>query len=149
MPPEKTRAISSSVDKLDKSPWEDVRKEMVEEKHLSPDVADRIWSYVQRKGGSDILDTLSSDDALKDNPTMQKGLAGTSRAFIAILEFRTTTGKSPHGLTMAVRPTSHVPFTSRINADSDFCYRHVPSLHLPPRLQYPPLDRIQPLSRPR
>lgn len=27
VPPEKTRAISSAVDKLDKSPWEEIRKE--------------------------------------------------------------------------------------------------------------------------
>jgi histidyl-tRNA synthetase len=36
------RPISSAVDKLDKMPWADVRKEMVDEKGLAPEVADKI-----------------------------------------------------------------------------------------------------------
>lgn len=36
------RPISSAVDKLDKMPWDDVRKEMVDEKGLMPEVADKI-----------------------------------------------------------------------------------------------------------
>jgi len=36
------RPISSAVDKLDKMPWADVRKEMVDEKGLDPEVADKI-----------------------------------------------------------------------------------------------------------
>jgi len=36
------RPISSAVDKLDKMPWVDVRKEMVEEKGLDAAIADKI-----------------------------------------------------------------------------------------------------------
>lgn len=39
------RPISSAVDKLDKMPWADVRKEMVDEKGLAPEVADKIGEW--------------------------------------------------------------------------------------------------------
>ena len=48
--PEKIRTISSAVDKLDKMPWADVKKEMTEEKGLDPAVADKIGEYVKHKG---------------------------------------------------------------------------------------------------
>lgn len=50
VPAEKIRQISSAVDKLDKMPWEDVRKEMTEEKGLEPEIADKIGQYVNKKG---------------------------------------------------------------------------------------------------
>lgn len=34
------------------TPWEDVRKEMIDEKGLAADVADRIGEYVKFKGKS-------------------------------------------------------------------------------------------------
>ena len=33
-----------------KTPWQDVRNEMIHQKGLAPDVADKIWSYVQMHG---------------------------------------------------------------------------------------------------
>ncbi|NXE02797.1 SYHC protein, partial [Chaetorhynchus papuensis] len=50
VPDSKFRTICSSVDKLDKVPWEEVRSEMVGEKGLSPEAADRIGEYVQLHG---------------------------------------------------------------------------------------------------
>ena len=50
VPEDKIRTISSAVDKLDKLPWADVRKEMTEEKGLDPQTADLIGEYVQLKG---------------------------------------------------------------------------------------------------
>jgi histidyl-tRNA synthetase len=50
VPEEKTRSISSAVDKLDKTPWEQVKEEMVKIKRLDEAVADRIYEYVQLKG---------------------------------------------------------------------------------------------------
>lgn len=50
VPTEKFRTICSAVDKLDKSPWSEVKAEMVDEKGLSPDVADRIEKFVMFKG---------------------------------------------------------------------------------------------------
>jgi len=50
VPAEKFRTICSAVDKLDKAPWEDVKKEMVEDKGLSENIADKIGVFVLQKG---------------------------------------------------------------------------------------------------
>jgi histidyl-tRNA synthetase len=50
VPLDKTRTISSAVDKLDKMSWLDVRREMIVEKGLEAEVADRIGEYVRLKG---------------------------------------------------------------------------------------------------
>ncbi|KAH0905251.1 hypothetical protein HID58_044754 [Brassica napus] len=50
VPAEKFRTICSSIDKLDKQTFEQVKREMVEEKGLSSEVADRIGSFVKEKG---------------------------------------------------------------------------------------------------
>ena len=42
VPDVKFRTICSTIDKLDKSPWSEVREEMVYEKGLAADVADKI-----------------------------------------------------------------------------------------------------------
>lgn len=74
VPAEKIRPISSAVDKLDKMPWADVRKEMVDEKGLDPTVADRIETYVVQKGGRDLLATLLKDESLLANASAKAGL---------------------------------------------------------------------------
>lgn len=74
VPKEKIRTISSAVDKLDKASWDEVRKEMTEEKDLDGDIADRIWNYVQKKGGRDVLQQLRDDEKLAKNKSMQKGM---------------------------------------------------------------------------
>ena len=75
VPEDKIRAISSAVDKLDKSPWEEVKKEMVEQKGLQPEVADDIGQLVQRNGSlSAILDQLKADQRLSANQDIQKGI---------------------------------------------------------------------------
>lgn len=73
VPEEKLRPICSAVDKLDKMAWEEVRKEMVEDKGLCPAVADRIGQYVQRQGGIDLIDELLAAD-LGTNPQAKAGL---------------------------------------------------------------------------
>jgi histidyl-tRNA synthetase len=50
VPAEKFRAICSSIDKLDKEPWERVRIEMINEKGLQPAVADRIHDILKLSG---------------------------------------------------------------------------------------------------
>merc|ERR1719310_2093487 len=52
------RTICSSVDKLDKAPWEEVRKEMVDEKGLEAEAADRIGEWVQMSGGQELVEKL-------------------------------------------------------------------------------------------
>lgn len=74
VPEDKIRPISSAVDKLDKMPWAEVRKEMVDEKGLDGAVADKIETYVVRKGGRDLLDSLLQDEALVANASAKTGL---------------------------------------------------------------------------
>jgi histidyl-tRNA synthetase len=56
VPDEKLRSISSALDKMDKIPWSEVKKEMVQEKGLSDEVADQIGELVRRSG--DIYEVL-------------------------------------------------------------------------------------------
>ncbi|KAG0226455.1 Cytoplasmic and mitochondrial histidine tRNA synthetase, partial [Actinomortierella wolfii] len=74
VPQDKIRTISSAVDKLDKLPWADVRKEMTVDKGLDPAVADLIGEYVQLKGGAELLDRLCSDARLSANKRAMEGL---------------------------------------------------------------------------
>lgn len=55
VPADKIRSVSSAVDKLDKMPWDEVKKEMVVDKGLDEAVADRIEEYVGLKGLSYII----------------------------------------------------------------------------------------------
>ncbi|XP_050216768.1 histidine--tRNA ligase, cytoplasmic [Mercurialis annua] len=50
VPPEKFRTICSSIDKLDKQSFSQVQKEMVEEKGLSVEAAERIDTFVKESG---------------------------------------------------------------------------------------------------
>ncbi|KUJ20076.1 histidyl-tRNA synthetase [Mollisia scopiformis] len=76
VPEEKVRAISSAVDKLDKLPWAEVKKEMVGEKGLPEEVADRIGEYVQHSGNIDkMLQYLRADATLCANESVKEGLA--------------------------------------------------------------------------
>lgn len=87
VPQEKIRMISSAVDKLDKLPWEEVRKEMTDEKGLDGEVADRIWEFVQKKGARDVLNELKSDDRLKENKSMTKGIEEMNLLFTYLEAF--------------------------------------------------------------
>lgn len=75
VPADKFRAICSAVDKLDKSPWEEVRREMINDKDLDPAKADLIGTYVQRSGGTDLIDQLESDSRLQTSKSAMDGLA--------------------------------------------------------------------------
>ncbi|ORY82402.1 histidyl-tRNA synthetase [Leucosporidium creatinivorum] len=74
VPEDKIRTISSAVDKLDKLPWEDVRKEMTVDKGLDGDVADRIGEYVKLKGGEELVGRLLQDEKLSGNASAKAGL---------------------------------------------------------------------------
>jgi histidyl-tRNA synthetase len=68
VPDEKIRSISLAVDKLDKITWADAKKEMVDEKGISDEVADQIGEYVTRSGDiSEMLRFLKSDPRLCAN----------------------------------------------------------------------------------
>jgi len=55
VPVDKFRSICSAVDKLDKAPWSEVRTEMVVDKGLAPEVADRIAEFVLLSGPPKVL----------------------------------------------------------------------------------------------
>ena len=74
VPAAKTRAISSAVDKLDKSPWDEVKREMVVEKGLDEKVADEIGTYVSRKGGRDLITALRTDAKLSAHKVASEGI---------------------------------------------------------------------------
>ncbi|KAJ5898971.1 Histidine-tRNA ligase/ATP phosphoribosyltransferase regulatory subunit [Penicillium taxi] len=78
VPEDKIRPISSAVDKLDKMPWADVRKEMVDEKGLDGAIADRIETYVMNKGSRELLEKLLKDEALAANESAVAGLQDMS-----------------------------------------------------------------------
>ncbi|KAF2197086.1 histidyl-tRNA synthetase [Delitschia confertaspora ATCC 74209] len=74
VPQDKIRMISSAVDKLDKSPWEEVRREMVEDKGLDSTVADKIGEYVKLKGGREIVTRLLEMPEVAGNASAKQGL---------------------------------------------------------------------------
>ena len=74
VPAEKIRSISSAVDKLDKLPWADVRKEMTEEKGLDGAVADKIGEYVKLKGSKDLLERLDANAVLMADKVASEGI---------------------------------------------------------------------------
>ena len=57
------------------SPWEEVRKEMVEEKNLSEEAADKIGQYVRMKGAVELVDELMKTDLGKSKDA-KAGLEG-------------------------------------------------------------------------
>ncbi|KAH6675679.1 histidyl-tRNA synthetase-like protein [Halenospora varia] len=87
VPTDKIRTISSAVDKLDKLPWAEVRKEMTEEKGLAEEVADKIGEYVVQKGQKDLLATLQANETLMANASMKAGLAEMELLFTYLEAF--------------------------------------------------------------
>ncbi|XP_022904741.1 histidine--tRNA ligase, cytoplasmic isoform X2 [Onthophagus taurus] len=74
VPNDKFRSICSAVDKLDKSPWEDVKQEMVQEKGLSELAANQIGEYVRLNGKMELVEKLLADEKLKTSKTAVAGL---------------------------------------------------------------------------
>lgn len=78
VPPEKFRTICSSIDKLDKQTFEQIKREMVEEKGLTIETAEKIGTFVKERGpplellsklkqeGSEFLGNNASVAALTD-----------------------------------------------------------------------------------
>ncbi|ELW54063.1 Histidyl-tRNA synthetase, cytoplasmic [Tupaia chinensis] len=81
VPDSKFRTICSSVDKLDKVSWEEVKNEMVGEKGLAPEVADRIGDYVRQHGGVSLVEQLLQDSKLSQNKQALEGLGDLKLLF--------------------------------------------------------------------
>lgn len=73
VPSAKFRTICSSVDKLDKNEWKEVKAEMLE-KGLSEASADKIGTYVQISGGIELVEKLKLDSSLANQPDAVAGL---------------------------------------------------------------------------
>eukprot|EP00903_Cladosiphon_okamuranus_P009772 g9291.t1 len=69
-PPEKFRSICSAIDKLDKMAWAEVRQEMVEEKGLAPESADKIGGFVNGNAGGakELWAKLTEEKIFGDHP---------------------------------------------------------------------------------
>ncbi|CAG9091126.1 unnamed protein product [Plutella xylostella] len=76
VPADKFRGTCSTVDKLDKLPWEEVRTEMINEKGVTPEAADRIGEYVRLNGGAELADKLLQDEKLSKTKAAVEGLEG-------------------------------------------------------------------------
>lgn len=72
---EDVRKISSAVDKLDKSPWDVVKKEITEEKGQSEETANKIGEYVKLNGSlKEVHAILSQDEKITGNDLAKQGL---------------------------------------------------------------------------
>ncbi|XP_041972626.1 histidine--tRNA ligase, cytoplasmic isoform X3 [Aricia agestis] len=76
VPDDKFRSTCSTVDKLDKATWEEVRTEMINEKGVTPEAADRIGEYVRLNGGIDLAEKLMKDEKLAKSKSAIEGLEG-------------------------------------------------------------------------
>ncbi|XP_051144804.1 histidine--tRNA ligase, cytoplasmic isoform X2 [Andrographis paniculata] len=86
VPQEKFRTICSSIDKLDKQTFDQVKREMVDEKGLMEDIADKIGTFVGLRGsplellsklnqkGSEFLANGEAELALNELETLFKAL---------------------------------------------------------------------------
>ncbi|XP_025707950.1 histidine--tRNA ligase, mitochondrial [Callorhinus ursinus] len=81
VPESKFHAICTSIDKLDKISWNDVRHEMVAKKGLAPEVADRIGDYVQCHGGVSLVEEMFQDSRLSQNKQALEGLGDLKLLF--------------------------------------------------------------------
>lgn len=73
VPEDKFKPICSSIDKLDKMSWDEVKKEMCDEKGLDEKIADKIGHYVSKSGDASLIEELLSTE-LGQNKDAKKGL---------------------------------------------------------------------------
>ncbi|XP_036137544.1 histidine--tRNA ligase, mitochondrial isoform X4 [Molossus molossus] len=81
VPESKFHTVCSSIDKLDKISWKDVRHEMVAKKGVAPEVADRIGDYVQCHGGLSLLEQMFQDPRLTQSKQALEGLGDLKLLF--------------------------------------------------------------------
>ncbi|KAG7273609.1 hypothetical protein CRUP_011038 [Coryphaenoides rupestris] len=84
VPDDKFRTICSTVDKLDKMCWEDVKTEMVKEKGLSEEAADQIGQYVSMQ------ERLLQDTKMSQSKLACAGLSDIKQLFSYLQLFQVT-----------------------------------------------------------
>jgi len=81
IPDDKFKIVCSSVDKLDKEPWDVVKKELLE-KGLNENQTDKLWSFVQNKDSPWALHKKLSEDAnLLNNQKAKEALEEMNTLF--------------------------------------------------------------------
>ncbi|XP_069052221.1 histidine--tRNA ligase isoform X2 [Lepisosteus oculatus] len=90
VPDDKFRTVCSTVDKLDKVPWEEVKNEMVNEKGLAVEAADQIGEYVSMHGGLDLAEKLLQDPKLSQSQSARDGLTDMKQLFKYLELFKVT-----------------------------------------------------------
>lgn len=66
VPSSKFKTVCSSIDKLGKISWEDIKKELIEEQQLNHQIVDMIGNYITKNGGPELIDELLNDDKLSE-----------------------------------------------------------------------------------
>ena len=100
--------------------WEEVRKEIVEEKGLAVEVADCIGQYVKLRGGKELLTQLEADPRLGAVKDAQLGL-GDMKLLLQYCELFGVLDK------VSLIPRSCVPFLGLMSHSNYLC-RSVPSM---------------------
>ncbi|XP_041936771.1 histidine--tRNA ligase-like isoform X1 [Alosa sapidissima] len=90
VPDDKFHTVCSSVDKLDKMLWAEVKTEMVKEKGLPESVADMIGEYVSKKGGLELAEKLLEDPKLSMSEPALAGLKDIKLLFGYLQLFKIT-----------------------------------------------------------
>ncbi|XP_053735528.1 histidine--tRNA ligase isoform X2 [Synchiropus splendidus] len=90
VPDDKFRTICSTVDKLDKMPWEEVKREMVNEKGLAQEAADQIGEYVSMQGGMELAERLIQDPKMLKSKLACDGLSDIKLLFSYLQVFQVT-----------------------------------------------------------
>jgi len=81
VPEDKIRCVSSSIDKLDKTEWSEVKRELVNEKGIDSATADKIGEYAKLNGGSELVAKLKQDQVLIKNKNASEALEDLEQLF--------------------------------------------------------------------
>lgn len=74
-PKSKFKTICSSIDKLDKETWEDVKRELIEDKGLSLEVVDKLGEFVTYKGNPlEMLEKIKSAKIFDASESGRQGI---------------------------------------------------------------------------
>ncbi|XP_077165709.1 histidine--tRNA ligase, cytoplasmic-like [Paroedura picta] len=74
VPDTKFETACSTLDKLGKVSWEEVRREMIQEKGLLPEAVEGIGQYIQLSGGWHLIHQLCQDPKLSKSQLAMEGL---------------------------------------------------------------------------
>lgn len=81
-PASKFKTICSSIDKLDKEPWSDVRRELIEVKGLNVDVVEKLGTFIEYKGKPfEVLNKLIADKTFEASKPGAEGVTEMSLLF--------------------------------------------------------------------